>query len=113
MADKDKFGSIQKPMRPSAAASLSARFHQGEPVTDNVTRNTNVNNNTTTNTNTHIEKKAKREVKSVLMTLRIKPSVKDAIEDMRKFYGYSQADFVEVMANIVSDIAKRDGWKPK
>lgn len=109
MADKDKFGSIQKPMRPSAAASLSARFHQGEPVTGN----TNVNNNTTTTTNTHIEKKAKREVKSVLMTLRIKPSVKDAIEDMRKFYGYSQADFVEVMANIVSDIAKRDGWKAK
>jgi len=112
MADKDKFGSIQKPVRPSAAASLSARFHQDEPVTENITGNTNVNNNTTTNT-VHIKKQPKRERKEILMTLRIKPSVKAAIEDMRKFYGYSQSDFVEVMVSIVSDIAKRDGWKPK
>lgn len=41
-----------------------------------------------------------KEIKSVAMNLRVKESVRNEFEELRKMYGYSQSDFFEIMVKL-------------
>jgi hypothetical protein len=50
-----------------------------------------------------LRKQAEKEVKSIPINLRIKPSVRELFEQMRKQLRYSQSDFFEVMVKLTKE----------
>ena len=50
-----------------------------------------------------VAKQAEKEVKSIPINLRIKPSVRELFEQMRKQLRYSQSDFFEVMVKLTKE----------
>ena len=54
-----------------------------------------------------LQKQAEKEVKSIAMNLRVKPSVHEKFEQLRKQLRYSQSDFFEVMVKLADETIKK------
>ena len=80
-----------------------------EPVMVEVPVNGNVSDDVLHSTSTRNMPKTKiavkqpRESKSVLLTMRVKPSVMAIFDEMRKKAGYSQADYFELLVKWGQD----------
>ena len=136
MMSVKKFGSVSIPVSPSAASVMRQKLAAVQEVIKGkenkgqeeegvktpkadlpvvIGGNINVIHKSTTKGNTQVKCVRKQEVKekkTVLMTLRIKPSVRVRFESLRQFYGYSQSDFLEDLLADLEPQAVRDGWNP-
>lgn len=53
-----------------------------------------------------LKARAEKELKDVAMNLRVKPSVKERFEVLRKQLNYSQSDFFEVLVQLAEETLK-------
>ena len=58
-----------------------------------------------------IKARAEKEVTGVAMNLRVKASVKEKFEQLRKQLNYSQSDFFEVLVHLAEETLKKQGDK--
>ena len=58
-----------------------------------------------------LKARAEKELKHVAMNLRVKPSVKERFEVLRKQLNYSQSDFFEVLVRLAEETLKEQGGK--
>ena len=78
---------------------------------ENVTVKANVNVKKEESAASILKARAEKELKDVAMNLRVKPSVKERFEVLRKQLNYSQSDFFEVLVRLAEETLKEQGGK--
>ena len=107
------------------ASQLAAEVASAPEVKEEVKREvkavTKKKTNTKAKVNVNVKKeesaasilkaRAEKELKHVAMNLRVKPSVKERFEVLRKQLNYSQSDFFEVLVRLAEETLKEQGGK--
>ncbi len=94
----DKFSGVEVPLKTSAAA-LGARIKGISPAPAGITEGKQ-----------YFPKKKHGPEKGTMMTIRTKPEVKEEFDRIRKFFGYSQSEFLEALLLLGKEQAKKEGW---
>ena len=51
--------------------------------------------------------------RDTLLTVRTHPNIKREFDAIRRFYGYTQADFIAALVDYARDQAIKDGYVPQ
>ena len=92
------------------------RVQESQKQAKNEDSNTNVKQESNTvkqDAGKYFSHQKKSQPKSTMMTIRTKPDIKKKFDDIRKFYNYSQSEFLSAMLVFAEEQAKNDGWKQK
>ena len=64
-------------------------------------------------TEKHFLVRQKYDKRDTLLTVRTHPNIKREFDAIRRFYGYTQADFIAALVDYARDQAIKDGYVPQ